>query len=365
MTNETTMPVMEKTQTSTQTSYAPWDPRWLPTLCWGAIIGGTVAAIGIHILLSMLGTAAGLAAFSPMTDANPTTTFSESTAAIWSICALVSVFFGAVIAGRFSQTVHGGFVHGILVWSLTLIITAVLLMTGATMFVGGGLKVLGEGIGLGTKAVSSGVNDVAQAGIKRNGNELNSFIDEATKSIPTNAAPKVTIRAQREVGLAVMKLFAPENDINSQENKQAAVKALVDYTQMSQADAQSTVDGWIASYQDLKAQLDQAKSAGRKSLESSRRSCARQPGHCWHLDLLWSPARFDCERRRRSVGRGLCGETDQSHPHYHHFNLLTISSHAYFINSHDGQHDRAGRQLRRVDPPHHCHRPVGALNHSR
>jgi hypothetical protein len=280
MTNETTVPVVEKTQTS----YAPWDPRWLPSLCWGAIIGGTVAAIGIHILLTMLGTGAGLAVFSPVTDAHPTATFSESTAAIWSICALVSVFFGAVIAGRFSQTVHGGFVHGILVWSLTLIITAVLLMTGATMFVGGGLKVLGEGIGLGTKAVSSGVNDVAQAGIKRNGNELNSFIDEATKSIPTNAAPKATIRAQREVGLAVMKLFAPENDINSQENKQAVVKALVDYTQMSQTDAQSTVDGWIASYKELKAQLDQAKNAA----EEKARKAADEAAHNLAIAGTWT-----------------------------------------------------------------------------
>lgn len=284
MTNETTVPVIEKTQTS----YAPWDPRWLPTLCWGAIIGGTVAAIGIHILLGMLGTAAGLAAFSPVTDANPTTTFSESTAAIWSVCALVSVFFGAVIAGRFSQNLHGGFVHGIMVWSLTLIITVLLLTAGATMFVGGGLKVLGEGlgagVGLGTKAVSSGVTDVAQAGMKRNQGELNSFIDEATKSIPTNAAPKATIRAQREVGLAVTRLFAPENDINSQENKQAVVKALVDYTQMSQADAQSTVDGWIASYNDLKAQLEQAKNAA----EEKARKAADEAAHNLAIAGTWT-----------------------------------------------------------------------------
>jgi hypothetical protein len=274
MTNET---VVEKT-------YAPWDPRWLPSLCWAAIIGGTVAAIGIHILLSMLGVAAGLAAFSPMTDANPTTTFSESTAAIWSACALIAVFFGSVIAGRFSQTVHGGFVHGILVWSLTLIITALLLTTGTTMLLGGGLKILGEGIGLGTKAVSSGINDAAQAGIGRNKNELSSFIDEATQSIPTNSAPKATTRARREVGFAVMKLFAPENDINSQENKQAAVKALVDYTQMSQTDAQNTVDGWIASYQELQTELEKAKAA---AAEKARKT-ADEAAHNLAIAGTWT-----------------------------------------------------------------------------
>src|ERR1700679_3900240 len=79
-----------------------------PSLCWAAIIGGTVAAIGIQILLSLLGTGAVLAAFSPMSDARPAVAFSEDAAAIWSVCALVALFFGAVIAGRFSHTVHGG-----------------------------------------------------------------------------------------------------------------------------------------------------------------------------------------------------------------------------------------------------------------
>src|SRR5450755_734890 len=91
-----------------------------PSLCWSAIIGGTVAAIGIQILLSILGTGAGLAIFAPMTDNNAVKGFSEGAAAIWSICALVALFFGAVIAGRFSHSMHGGFVHGIIVWCLTL-----------------------------------------------------------------------------------------------------------------------------------------------------------------------------------------------------------------------------------------------------
>src|SRR6202012_3550600 len=99
------------------------DCRWFPSLCWGAILGGTVAAIGIHILLTTLGVAAGLATFSPMTDAHPTAAFSEGAAAVWSACALVAIFFGAVIAGRFSPSVPSGVVHGILVWRLTLIVT--------------------------------------------------------------------------------------------------------------------------------------------------------------------------------------------------------------------------------------------------
>jgi len=64
-----------------------------PTLCWSAIIGGTVAAIGIQILLSLLGVGAGLAMFAPMADIRPVAAFSEEAAATWTACALVALFF--------------------------------------------------------------------------------------------------------------------------------------------------------------------------------------------------------------------------------------------------------------------------------
>ena len=278
MINETSTPVVENIETYSDRRY------WLPSLSWGAIIGGTVAAIGIHILLTTLGIGAGLATFSPMTDTHPTAAFSEEAAAIWTACALVAVFFGAVIAGRFSHSLHGGFVHGVMVWSLTLIITLLMLSGGTGMVLSGGLKVLGEGLGIGGKAAASGINDVAQAGIKRNGEELNSFISEATLSVPTNSLPKASIRAKREVGLAVAKLFAPENDINSQENRAAAVKALVVYTQMSQADAETTVDGWIASYKDLQAELDKAKTAA----EQKAKEAADQAAHDLSIAGTWT-----------------------------------------------------------------------------
>src|ERR1700733_3853692 len=97
-----------------------YDTRRLPSLCWKAIFGGSVAAVGIHILLTALGVGAGLATFSPISDANPVSHFSVGAAIVWSLCALVSLWFGGLVAGRFSHSLHSGFVHGVLVWCLTL-----------------------------------------------------------------------------------------------------------------------------------------------------------------------------------------------------------------------------------------------------
>jgi hypothetical protein len=255
-----------------------------PALCWSAIICGTVAAIGIQIFLSTLGTGAGLAIFAPMTDNNTVKGFSEGAAAIWSICALVALFFGAVIAGRFSHSVHGGFVHGIIVWCLTLIISLLLFTAGAGMVMGGVLKVLGEGLGIGGKVVAAGTGDLVNEGVKRSSDQLGSFIDEAVQSVPTNAAPKAATRAKREIGFAVTKLFAPGNDINSPDNRAAVIKSLGDYAQMSEADATKTVDDWMVSYKNLKVELDNIKAMA----EQKAKVATDEAAHNISLTAIWA-----------------------------------------------------------------------------
>ena len=229
--------------------------------------------MGIHILLSALGVGAGLAVFAPMTDANPVANFSMGAAIIWTLCALVSLWFGGLVAGRFSHSLHSGFVHGILVWCLTMVLTLLLLSMGTGMILGGALKVLGEGLGIGGKAVAAGVGDVAKEGAQRSGAQLGSFIDEAVQSAPANAAPRAATRAKREIGFAVAKLFAPGNDIASPDNRTAAIKALMDYAEMNEADATKTADDWITSYKKLQAELDRMRAmAEQKARETADRA---------------------------------------------------------------------------------------------
>jgi hypothetical protein len=258
-----------------ETIETPWERRWWPSLCWTAIIGGTVAAIGIHILLTLLGGGAGLATFSPMTDADPVAHFDIGAAIIWTVCALISLWFGGLLAGRFSHSLHAGFVHGVLVWSLTLIITLLLISKGTGMVLGGGLKVLVQGLAIGGQAAASGAGNLAKDGVQRTGEQLGSFTDEAVQSIPTNSASKAFIRAKREVGFSVAKLFAPENESDFSANRVAVIKTLQDYTQMSEADATTTVDGWIASYKNLQAELNRAKAAAEQKAKESADRAAR------------------------------------------------------------------------------------------
>ena len=155
---------------------------------------------------------------------------------------------------------------------------------GTGMVVGGALKVLGASIGTGGKAVASGVGDVVKDGTKRSGDQIQSFIQEAVQSVSTNAAPQATTRASREIGFAVTKLFAPGGDVNSPANRAAVIKALMDYTQVSEAAATKTVDDWTTSYNNLKTELDNLKTTA----EQKARVAADQAASNLSSAAIWS-----------------------------------------------------------------------------
>jgi hypothetical protein len=272
------------TETSTSTVAVIHDYRAhavrFPSLNWTAILGGTIVAMAVHFLLGTLGVGAGLAIFSPLTDAHPGENFSLGAAVVWSLCALAALFCGGVLAGRYSHSLHGGFVHGIIVWSITLIVTFTFAAVGTGTILGGALKVLGQGAAVAGQA-AVGAGQVAQDAAKRNETQTGSFIDEAVQSFPPNSAQAT--RAKREVGFAVTRFFAPGNDVNSAENRRTLLQSLTN-AGMSEADATKTVDAWITSNRDLQMELAAIKSRA----EEKARAAAEEAASHLSAAALWA-----------------------------------------------------------------------------
>jgi hypothetical protein len=272
------------TETSTSTVAVIRDFRSsaarFPYLNWSAIAGGTLLAMAVHFLLGTLGAGVSLAIFSPLTDAHPGENFSVGAAVVWSLCSLAALWCGGVLAGRYSHSLHGGFVHGILVWSITLILTFAFVSIGTGTILGGALKVLGQGAAVAGQA-AAGADQVLQDAAKRSDTQRGSFIDEAVQSLPPNS-PQAT-RAKREVGFAVTRLFAPGNDVNSPENRRAVVQSLTN-TGMSEADANKTVDAWTTSYRDLQTELAAIKARA----EEKARVAAEEAANHLSAAALWA-----------------------------------------------------------------------------
>ncbi len=256
MTSESSIPPTAKT------SNAQCERPFHHSLCWGAVLAGTVVAIGIHVLLTALGVGAGLAVCKPVTDTFPAAHFGAGAALAWSLFAIIAVSFGGWVAGRYSGCLRSGLLHGVLVWGLTLILTLPWLALGTGLALARAVKHhhdSHESLRLSGQALAVARNDLANTVATRTQYEQGSFVKEAVQSIPTNAAPKATTRAEREVGFAVTKLFAPENAAAFPANRLEAINVLMVYTEMSAADATTTLDAWITSDKNLQAELDKIK----------------------------------------------------------------------------------------------------------
>jgi len=210
--------------------------------------------MGIHVLLGALGIGVSLSALDPITDANPVAQLSVVSVILWAVGALIALMSGGFIAGRFAQSSNSGAVHGLIVWSLTLLFTLSMFSLGTGMALGGALKVLGSGLGMAANVVAASAGDVATEGVQRAADQLNSFIDEGVQSAPAGATPQATTRAKREIGFAVAQLFAPGNDVASQALRRAVTRALVENTAMTEAEAVRRVNDWTTSYTQLTAE---------------------------------------------------------------------------------------------------------------
>ena len=237
-------------------------------LCWGAILAGAVAALALQIVLMMLGAGLGFAMYNPITSDSPIAGLSAGAAVIQGITAVVSLWFGGWIAGRFlgraGQRV--GCLHGLMVWCLATVLTIGLVSTGAGWALGDLSKIVGGGLSMAGKpvaAAATGLTAMAKESMDRNDGMLSSFLDESMGNNAANTNSTTAIRSKREIGFAIAHLFTmgETNQTMMASNQEMLVTALVNDGGMSQADASKMVDDWKASYQKLKADLDAAKEA--------------------------------------------------------------------------------------------------------
>ena len=241
---------------------SPW---LMSRLSWGSIIAGCIVALSVHLLLTMLGIGLGFRLVNPYTDENPALGFTTAAGVAWSISALISLWVGGWIAGRTSGKGYGntGGLHGIVVWGVATILSFTIFSSTVGLLAGGAAAALGK-VGAATaQAAGNALPAVGQAVSSGNvggPNALGSFLDEvapnggAAQAGNGNPSFNVT-RARRDVGEALYRNFT----IHNSDTRNALVQALVNAAGKSPEEAAATVQEWETSYNQIKADWDQAK----------------------------------------------------------------------------------------------------------
>ena len=249
-------------------------------ISWGAIFAGWVAAMAFQVLFMLLAAGLGFAIYSPLTDSNPISELGGGAIVVQGISAVFSLWFGGWIAGRFTPVGQrkAGWLYGLIVWCASTVAGVLVVAGGAGWMLGDLSKLVGSGLSAAGKpvaAVASGGADLAKDALRQSDSLLASFTEEAVSRVPTNSAAGTSIRAKREMGMALARLFSPTAGTDTGEKRAAVTKVLVDNAGLSQADADKLVAGWIGSYDRLKADLEAAKNAAELKAKEAAEKAAK------------------------------------------------------------------------------------------
>jgi hypothetical protein len=167
---------------------------------WGAIFAGTVVAMVTEIVLTLLGLSIGLGVVSQAPTTNALSSVGIG-AAIWlAVSTLISLFVGGYFAGRLAgmPTKPDGALNGVVVWGLATLLSIFLATSAIGGAVSGITGILGQGLQVATKSVTSVAPEAAEA-VKQNPRQAKQEAQQALKQAKQQVQ-QVKRQAQQAMG---------------------------------------------------------------------------------------------------------------------------------------------------------------------
>ena len=231
---------------------------------WAAVIAGAFVASAFSLALVALGAGIGLISVSPWSSNNPSVTTFTVLAAAWFIAVeLFACGVGGYIAGRLRAgwaRVHTDEVyfrdtaHGLLVWALGAVMTAVLLAWAASSAVSGAAHLAGAA----TEAVGSATGQAAGQAASTMGDPTAYFSDMLWRSDKPAQGDQTAATAE---GGRIMSRALYNGDLPAGDKTYLA-QLVASRTGMSQPDAEKRVADVFDQAQKAKQQaIDKAKAA--------------------------------------------------------------------------------------------------------
>jgi hypothetical protein len=280
-------------------------PGALQRISWGAVIAGVVISIVVHIALSMLGLAIGAATVNPISESEPLAGLGSGAVMWMAGSALLAMFAGGWTAGRLAGIPHhlDGAMHGLVTWGVTMILTLLLITSGvssaintATTAIGQGLNLAAQGAADVAPAVADAVEraDISFQGIREElmslmqpqGTVISQSPETTSPTVTDDAAgstgssttgtadtvtPETMSAAQRGAEFTITRFLMAGTDATP-EARAEVVSLLTSNANMTEEQAQQTVDRWQAEYQQFAAQVEETtREAGQALAEATTR----------------------------------------------------------------------------------------------
>ena len=217
-------------------------------VAWGAIFAGTVVALVLQVMLTMLGVGIGMATLDPASGDNPAaSTFSITAAVWWFISGIIAAFAGGYVAARMSgRTVPTtGAFHGLTTWAFTTLLVLYLLTTTAGSLVGGVFSGVASTIGgIGQTVAESAAPVLADA------NPLDA-IERQVRATGTDP------EALNNAAVNAIRQLLTGDASNADQARQQAAQALAQARNIPLDEARQQVAAFEQEYQQTVAQAKQ------------------------------------------------------------------------------------------------------------
>jgi hypothetical protein len=233
-----------------------------PRLSWGAIFGGAVTALALWLLLYAFGLAVGLSSLDPTNPGSlkPSGIFTG----IWALIApLIALFVGGWVAGRGASVLSRstGASHGLVMWGVTTLI-------GASMVIMLMSAIVGGAVSLGKAAASAGGEALGAAASGGGGAAKWLGIDANDALGPINNR----LRAEGKPTITAPQLEAATKDIvqdavrEGRINRENLITSIAQNTGLTRADAEEIGNRIESQYQQVAGQVgDRLQSAAQQA----------------------------------------------------------------------------------------------------
>lgn len=232
-------------------------------ISWGAVFAGLMVSIVTQLTLTLLGVTIGAATVDPLQEQDPTKGLALGSA-IWLLATgLISMFFGAYIAGRLSGGPRraDGLLHGVVTWSAATLAMIFLAVTATGTLVGGLGRLVGGAM---SKAPSSqgSAQSSSMASVEEKVKEL---FPQTEALLPTGRGQPETpagtlsnlAKDDAQLAAALAKMETHGGAAQSPSDRDEALNLLVTKHGMEQQQAMNMITQWDQQIQQTKAQAEE------------------------------------------------------------------------------------------------------------
>jgi hypothetical protein len=225
-------------------------------LSWSAVFGGAVFAVGVWLLLHLLGMGIGLTTVDPN---HPNTLRGAGIGSgIGSLFApLIALFVGGLVAARVATTSDRvtGAIHGAIVWALTILFGAALLFSAASAIIGSVAQVSGQAVG----AVAETAGRAIQGGgadqsLQSLGVDENALIQPVNQRLAQQGLPPMTAQQLEQATRDALRSSVQQGRFD----RETIIRALDENTAMSRSEAERATGDIESGFNQRVTQLGQS-----------------------------------------------------------------------------------------------------------